>query len=60
MSGGKVDEILRKMPADIADRVLDHIEGGTSANWIAATLTAHGYPVGATTIKAYRRLRVQD
>lgn len=34
---------------------IKHVQGGTSAEWLARTLTAHGFPVGATTIKTYRR-----
>jgi hypothetical protein len=37
------------------DPLVEHLLGGTSADWLAETLTEHGAPVGATTIKAYRR-----
>lgn len=32
-----------------------HLMGGTSADTLADVLTRHGYPIGATTIKTYRR-----
>jgi hypothetical protein len=35
--------------------LVEHLLGGTSADWLAEALTEHGAPVGATTIKAYRR-----
>lgn len=34
---------------------LRHLLGGTSAEWLADTLTLAGYPLGQTTIKSYRR-----
>ena len=35
--------------------LLPHLLGDTSAQWLAETLTAKGYPIGRTTIKDYRR-----
>lgn len=37
------------------ERLNAHIQGGTSAEWIASTLTKNGYPIGATAIKDERR-----
>ena len=32
-----------------------HLIGTTSAEWLADILTSQGHPIGATTIKVYRR-----
>lgn len=32
-----------------------HLLGETSADWLANTLTDEGFPVGASTIRTYRR-----
>lgn len=34
---------------------MDHLRGGTSANYLADWLKRAGCPVGATTIKDYRK-----
>jgi len=33
-----------------------HLLSGTSADWLAVTLTSEGYPIGASTIRSYRQL----
>lgn len=37
------------------DRFLEHVEGGTSADYLSDWLTRAGTPVSATTIKQFRR-----
>lgn len=34
---------------------MEHLHGGTSAEWLSRWLKRAGTPVGATTIKDYRR-----
>lgn len=43
-----------KVPG-LVNAVEEHLKGGTSAEWLAECLTDCGYPIGATTIKSYRR-----
>lgn len=55
---GKLLDILTDLEASFGEALeplLDHLQGGTSAEWLAETLTEAGAPIGATTIKAYRR-----
>lgn len=37
-----------------------HLLAGTSAEWLAITLTNAGYRIGASSIKAYRRSLRQE
>lgn len=55
MPTGKLKEVLESLPQPYADAALNHLNGGTSAEWLASVLTDAGYPIGATTIKQYRR-----
>lgn len=55
---GKLKDIindLSKSYGEALEPFLKHLSGGTSAEWLADTLTEAGYPIGATTIKSYRR-----
>lgn len=51
----KMDEIFEELPFDVRRELLAHIDGGTSSEWLAETLTKAGYPVSATTVKRTRR-----
>ncbi len=35
--------------------LLAHLEGGTSADWLADTLRSFGHQISPTTIRTYRR-----
>lgn len=35
--------------------LMEHLESGTSAEWLAETLSGAGYPVSASTIRTQRR-----
>ena len=52
---GRLAEILASITPEANDALVEHLLGGTSANWIAATLTSEGYPIGSTTIRFYRQ-----
>lgn len=52
---GKVEAALHGVGGEAANALLAHLEGGTSANYLADWLTRAGHPVSATTVKAYRR-----
>lgn len=56
----KIETILRQLPQEGRDALQEHIDGETSAEWLARTITDHGYPVSATTIKAYRASRKEQ
>lgn len=49
-----LEEIQRQRPTAY-DPVVEHLLGGTSAEWLAKTLSQNGHRIGATTIKSYRR-----
>jgi hypothetical protein len=38
-----------------ASSFLEHLKGGTSANYLSNWLRRAGHPVSATTLKAYRK-----
>jgi hypothetical protein len=50
---------LEAVGPDARDAFLTHLRGGTSATWLADWLKRAGHPVGATTIKDYRK-KVRD
>lgn len=55
---GKLLDILEDLEAgygEALEPLLGHLAGGTSAEWLAETLTEAGAPIGPTTIKQYRR-----
>lgn len=54
MNKPRLDGILKQLPTAEADALLAHLEGGTSARAISATLAKHGYGVGKTAINDYR------
>ena len=58
-SGRKMEAAIDALPLKARITLLAHIEGGTSAEYIAGWLTRFGHPVSATTVKAYRR-RLRD
>lgn len=45
----------RGLPRDYQEAVRKHLLGGTSADWLSDWFGRYGLPVGATTIKKYRR-----
>lgn len=51
----KIEQIRERIDDAVRARLDQHIAGGTSAEWIASTLTRNGYPIGATAIKDERR-----
>jgi hypothetical protein len=55
----KVEVALEAVGPDARDAFLTHLRGGTSATWLADWLKRAGHPVGATTIKDYRK-KVRD
>jgi hypothetical protein len=58
-AGSKMAAALAALPPNARITLLAHIEGGTSAEYIAGWLTRWGSPVSATTVKDYRR-RLRD
>lgn len=46
---------LARHDAERRKAFIDHLTGGTSADYLAGWLARAGTPVGATTIKTYRR-----
>lgn len=52
---GKLKEVLEALPQPYDKAARNHLDGGTSAEWLATTLTEAGFPIGATSIKSYRR-----
>lgn len=55
----KVEVALASVGGDAREAFLAHLRGGTSATWLADWLTRAGFPVGATSIKDYRK-KVRD
>lgn len=51
----KLDVALASVGQEAREAFLDHLQGGTSANWLSDWLSRAGHPVGATTIKDYRK-----
>lgn len=47
--------VWSEVPGPARGSLKDHLLNGTSADWLARSLTEAGYPIGATTIKTYRR-----
>ena len=48
-------EALHKHDAERRAAFINHLLGGTSADYLSGWLKRAGTPVGATTIKSYRR-----
>jgi hypothetical protein len=55
----KVDAALDAVGGEAREAFLAHVRGGTSATWLADWLTRAGHPVGATTVKDFRK-KVRD
>lgn len=51
----KLKAALEAVGTEAREGFLTHLEGGTSANYLSDWLTRAGHPIGATTIKDYRR-----
>lgn len=55
---GRMAQVLNEIgqrDSKAHDALVEHLLGGTSAEWLAKTLTSNGHRIGATTIKSYRR-----
>lgn len=52
---GRLLEMVTELTHEEAFAFWEHMNGGTSADWLARTLTRAGHPIGATTLKAYRQ-----
>lgn len=50
-----LEAALRSMTPEKQEAFLAHLHGGTSADWLADWCKRNKTPVGATTIKTYRR-----
>lgn len=48
-------EALESLPEQGRSAFLEHLRGGTSANYLSDWLKRWGKPVSATTLKTYRR-----
>lgn len=51
----RVKECLSALSPRAREAFLEHLVGGTSAEWLAGWLKRAGHPVSATTLKVYRR-----
>lgn len=52
-----LDKAISQMDAAKRAAFLEHLDGGTSADYLADWLKRNGTPVSATTIKVLRRTR---
>jgi hypothetical protein len=50
-----VEKALSNYTHEYRTLILAHLKGGTSTNWLSDWLKRAGTPVGATTLKKYRR-----
>jgi hypothetical protein len=50
---------LDQHPIEVQRLFIAHLQGGTSCDWLADRLAVAGTPVGATTLKRYRRSLVE-
>jgi len=51
----KIDVALMSVGVEAREAFLSHLHEGTSASWLSDWLTRAGHPVGATTLKDFRR-----
>lgn len=54
-----LSEAQARLQPEAYERLEEHLLGGTSADWLAQTLTDNGIQIGATTIKAHRRRQTE-
>jgi hypothetical protein len=54
-----LEAAMLAMGKDTLPRFIEHLNGGTSADWLSGWLTRMGTPVSATTIRTYRRAAKQ-
>ncbi|MGL5852629.1 MAG: hypothetical protein ACRCZD_17760 [Phycicoccus sp.] len=47
-------ETIRSTRPEAYEPLIEHLLGGTSADWLAETMTEHGARVGPTSIKNWR------
>ena len=52
---GRLAEVLAAVNPNARKALEAHLLGGTSADWLSTVLTSEGYPIGASTVKSYRR-----
>jgi len=52
---GRLAEVVQALSKRERAAFLAHLEGGTSADWLARQMKNAGHPIGATTLKAYRQ-----
>lgn len=57
---GRLAEVWDEIPGSAREPLKEHLLGGTSAEWIAQTLTSEGHPIGASTIRTWRRNTRED
>ena len=50
-----LDKALSQIGPQAAEVFMQHLRGGTSANYLSDWLTRAGSPVSATTLKEHRR-----
>lgn len=55
----KLQEAYGALAPDARSAVLPHLIGDTSADYLSGWFSRYGAPVGATTIKAYRRANAE-
>lgn len=53
--GKALQAVWDRLEAKQREATLPHLLGGTSAEWVAQTLTEEGFPIGKTSIREYRR-----
>jgi hypothetical protein len=53
--GARIQSLWTRLTASERRALLPHLIKTTPADWLAQVLTDQGHPIGATTIKVYRR-----
>jgi hypothetical protein len=52
-----IERALASMGKEVREVFLEHVDGGTSANFLSDWLTRAGHPVSSTVLKGFRRSR---
>lgn len=55
LAGERLDSVYRALPRAAQEAFYDHLTNGTSADYLSDWCSRAGLPVGATTIKRFRR-----
>lgn len=50
-----LSKALSKVGPEASEAFIEHLRGGTSANYLSDWLRRAGHPVSATTLKDYRK-----